>query len=126
MRFMFWVTLTGISLIAGLGFVIYRRLQENYLLLVDLSPMEEAVRRQLYGELHQVIIYMGACTTLFLLLVVLFGLVLSHRAAGPIFHFKRVFDLIGPDTRKHRVHLRKRDEFREVADSFNQMMDRLE
>ena len=125
LRFVFWVTLTGISLIAGLGIMIYRRLAENYALLVDLSPMEDTVRKQLYAELNQVILYMGSCTTIFLLLVILFGVVLSHRSAGPIYHFKRVFDLIGPDSRKHRIHLRKRDEFREVADSFNRMMDRL-
>lgn len=125
LRFLFWITLTGLSLIVGLGVVIYKRLEENYALLVDLSPMEDPVRKQLYDELHQVVIYMGSCTTIFLLLVVIFGLVLSHRSAGPIYHFKRVFDLIGPNARGHRIHLRKRDEFREVADSFNKMMDRL-
>lgn len=125
MRFLFWVTLTGISLISGLGWVMYRRLRENYELLVDLSPMEESVRRLLYNELHGVVVYMGACTVVFLLLVVLFGLVLSHRSAGPIYHFKRVFELIGPTSRGHRIHLRKRDEFRDVAEAFNRMMDRL-
>jgi methyl-accepting chemotaxis protein len=125
LRFIFWLTGTGISLIAGLSWLVYRRIRENYEILVDLSPMDEPVRRQLYSELHQMIIYMGGCTSLFLLIVVVCGLLLSHRAAGPLFQFKRVFDLIGPENRKHRIHLRKRDEFHEVAESFNQMMDRL-
>ena len=48
---------------------------------------------------------------------------LSHRTAGPMYHFNRIFKEIGKGNLAARVHLRKLDHWREMAQSFNDAMD---
>lgn len=52
-------------------------------------------------------------------------IVVSHRTAGPMQHFKRVFREIREGNEYQRVHLRAKDEFQDVAREFNRMMDSL-
>jgi HAMP domain-containing protein len=61
-----------------------------------------------------------------MLVMALMGVLLSHRTAGPLYHFKRVFDEIRSGNPKQRVRLRPKDEFQDVAKSFNDMMDSLQ
>jgi HAMP domain-containing protein len=51
---------------------------------------------------------------------------LTHRAAGSVYHIKRVIDEIRSGNIKELVHLRPKDEFQDVAKSFNQIMDELQ
>jgi methyl-accepting chemotaxis protein len=62
---------------------------------------------------------------LFVIMSVVFAIVLSHRTAGPMFHFKKVFERVRSGERTARINLRPGDDFREVADEFNAMMDTL-
>jgi methyl-accepting chemotaxis protein len=65
--------------------------------------------------------------TLVLGLAVTFGLALfySHFVAGPIYRFQRVLDEIKMGKLDIHVKLRPRDEFKEVADTFNQALSSL-
>ena len=47
----------------------------------------------------------------------------SHRAAGAVTHFRRVFSLVSSGEREARVRLRKRDHFQQAAIEFNTMLD---
>ena len=53
------------------------------------------------------------------------GLVISHRTAGPMFQFMRVFRDIKAGKTETRLSLRPGDDFREVAQAFNEMMDKV-
>lgn len=105
--------------------IIYNYVKENYTFLVDLSPMTDEAKKQLYLELQQLIWILGGSSTFFLIFIIILGLFLSHRTAGPLYHFKRVFDEIASGHQERRVNLRPKDEFLDVAKSFNQMMERL-
>jgi len=105
--------------------VFYTYIKENYAILVDLSPMTDEAKAQLYAELRQIILFLGAGSLLFVLAVAGMALYFSHRSAGPLFQFKRVFDQIRKGQVESRIHLRPRDDFHEVAKSFNEMMDSL-
>ena len=125
-RYVFWITFTGLLLISVNSTVFYLYTKENYTLLVDLSPMTEEVKTHLYTELREIITLLTGFSLLFLSLVVGFAFFLSHKTAGPLYHFKRVFEDVRQGNYHARVHLRPKDDFREVADSFNQMMESLE
>ena len=122
-KYVFWISATGISLILINMGVFYSFIRENYKLLVDMSPMEDTVKAQLYTELNQIIIYLGIFAMFFVVATVLFGIILSHRTVGPMYHFKRVFREISQGKKDARVRLRPKDDFKDVADEFNRMMD---
>jgi len=126
LRYIFWTTLSGLFLIALNAAVFYVFIRENYKVLVDMSPMEDEVKVQLYRELHQVLIWLGSFSLIFLLVASLFGLILSHRSAGPMYHFKKVFGEILAGQHQSRIHLRPKDDFADVAKLCNEMIDHLQ
>jgi methyl-accepting chemotaxis protein len=126
LRYVFWLTSSGFALVALNAVIAYSFIKENYLTLVDLSPMTDEAKTQLYAELRQLTLSLGGLSILFMVIISVMGILLSHRTAGPMYHFKRVFDEIRSGNRKQRVRLRPKDEFQDVAKSFNDMMDSLQ
>jgi nitrogen fixation/metabolism regulation signal transduction histidine kinase len=51
-----------------------------------------------------------------------FGLLYSHRIAGPLFNLKRVMSKIGHGELNSFMHIRATDEFHDVENVFNQMV----
>lgn len=124
--YIFWITITGLLLVALQSVVFYTFTRENYQILVDLSPMTPEAKAQLYSELGRIITILVAGSLIFVLLVAFMGLIFSHRTAGPLYHMRRVFEQIKAGDRSARIHLRPSDHFKDVAESFNEMMDGLE
>lgn len=58
-------------------------------------------------------------------LVVVMGLILSHRIAGPLIRIERIIDEIGRGNFKSRLTLRKNDELKEIAEALNRMSELL-
>lgn len=125
LRYVFWLSGSGLVLVALNGLTFYQHIKENYSILVELSPMTEESKAQLFHELNVIVFKIGSFSALFVLVVGIFGIIYSHRTVGPLYHFKRVFREIAAGNTALRVKLRKKDEFHDVAFEFNQMMDRL-
>ena len=51
------------------------------------------------------------------------GIILTHRTAGPMYHFTRIFEEIEKGNLDARIHLRKKDFWKETAAAFNKAMD---
>lgn len=56
---------------------------------------------------------------IFLILIGLLSLFLSHRIAGPIYRFQEILHEAEKGNFSHSVHLRKTDEFNELSKDFN-------
>lgn len=125
LRYVFWIGATGVSLILLYSGIVYRYVSENYSILVELSPMDAQAKQQLYLELNQLLVKLGVGAFVFLMVCLFLGLILSHRTAGPLYHFKRVFNEIEAGKLGARVRLRPKDDFQDVAEAFNRMMDSL-
>lgn len=125
-RYIFWISITGLLLVVINASIFYFFTRENYALLVDLGPMTAEAKAQLYRELWQIIGYLIIGSFGFLSVVAIVGLIFSHRAAGPIFHFTKVFTEVKNGNTALRIRLRPNDEFKEAAQAFNEMMDSLE
>lgn len=108
------------------GVVFYRHVKENYDTLVKISPMPDESKEQLYKELNDIIMYLSASSAVFLVLVALIGLIYSHRVAGPLFKIKSVCKDICDGNVNARIKLRPNDEFRDVAEQLNKMIDKLQ
>lgn len=106
--------------------IFYSYIKENYAILVELSPMTDAAKAQLYSELRQIVLLLGAGSLVFVSVVSWLALFFTHRSAGPLYQFKKVFEDIRSGKVDARIHLRPWDDFQEVADSFNEMMESLD
>ena len=51
---------------------------------------------------------------------------LSHKIAGPLYHFNKVFKELKEKNLRSRVHLRKLDEAKKLAETFNQTIEELD
>lgn len=122
-KYILWITLTGLILVAFQSLIFYMFTRENYALLVELSPMSDDAKAQLYRELKHILLLLGGGSLAFLSVVAVLGLVFSHRTVGPLYHFKRVFEAVKNGDRSARIRLRPTDDFRDVAQAFNEMMD---
>ncbi len=125
-RYIFWISLSGLLLVICNSTIFYFFTSENYALLVDLSPMTDEAKMQLYKELKQIITLLITGNLAFLVLISIVGLIFSHRAAGPLYHFKRVFRDIKNGNLAARIRLRPHDDFKEVAAEFNEMIEILD
>jgi len=125
LKYVLWLALTGFILFIFYALNIYFHIKENYSILVELSPMTADAKNQLYRELYSLIFKLSMGSIVFVIGVSFIGLVMSHRTAGPLYHFKRVFDSIREGNNDARINLRPKDDFLDVAKSFNDMMDKV-
>lgn len=119
------IVLTGALVLLLNASVFYWFIRENYTLLVDMSPMEDDAKAQLYRELHQTVFALSGISIGFLLVIALLAVILTHRTAGPMYHFRRVFREIQEGKTQARIHLRPHDDFQEVARECNRALDYL-
>ena len=122
---MVWVTLPGITItfasILGLKWSTEKIFRELALSGVLTDQAIEVVAHQMRGTFSTIVF----ATFFFALLIALLGIMLSHRAAGALFHFRTVFQKVRSGDKEARIHLRKYDDFQEVADVANEMLDSL-
>jgi methyl-accepting chemotaxis protein len=59
---------------------------------------------------------------IYLVIVVIVSMVISHRMAGPLFKFEKSAGTVAGGDLTHRVFLRKGDHLVELQDEFNKMM----
>ncbi|OFZ19087.1 MAG: hypothetical protein A2X94_10070 [Bdellovibrionales bacterium GWB1_55_8] len=124
-RYVLMVALSGLSLAALYSWIFYSYTHENYSTLVDLAPMTDEVKAQLYRELWQITLLLGLGSFGFVIVSSFIALVFSHRVAGPLYHFRKIFEEIRSGRTDLRIKLRPDDEFQDVAKSCNEMLDAL-
>ena len=124
-KYVFWVSSTGIILTCINATIIYFFTKENYEFLVEMLEMTEEARGQMYQELYQIIGLLGVSSIVFMIIVSIWGIILSHRVAGPLHKLKMSIENIKNGETDTRVFFRKNDHFQDLAISFNDMMDEL-
>ena len=58
-------------------------------------------------------------------LLLILGIYVSHRIAGPMYRMTKNLNLIGVDNQMDTIQIRKRDQLKEMADAFNHMVHAL-
>jgi methyl-accepting chemotaxis protein len=123
-RFILVLLISCLLPLSILGGIWYHFLDENYKLLIQYGALDPEVEALLRAEFQKIVVIARVLSIGFILLVLLIGTLFSHRIAGPVYALKRTLKdvLSGKET---RLQLRKFDEFREVEEGFNQLIDRL-
>lgn len=124
-RYVLFMVLSSICLVVIYSTLTYHYFRENYTLLVDLSPMTIEAKAVLYAELHAFIMQIGTISILFIIGIGFLGIIVSHKTAGAVFHFNKIFKSILGGNLRARVNLRPGDDFQEEAKNFNLMMDKI-
>lgn len=73
-----------------------------------------------YYELFFVVLLVSAFSTLF---IFIFGLLMGHKIAGPMYRLKIEFESMAKEKRLNKLAFRKGDYFQEVQDSFNNLVE---
>jgi methyl-accepting chemotaxis protein len=119
--------------------LVKRSLQLKYIGMVFLSVLVASliVGGDVYYSLSQVMLtecpsvtdrvvqfnaFIIAKVALYLVLMLLISLYVSHRFAGPIYRFEKSAQAVGSGDLTHRVSLRTGDELMELQEEFNGMV----
>jgi nitrogen fixation/metabolism regulation signal transduction histidine kinase len=120
------ILILGFVCAAANGYLYYAYVDDSYDFILKYSSLPQELIDERHRDLLVFGVSLGLATLLMTLAIVALALVITHRAAGSIYHIKGVIEKIRSGNVKERVHLRKTDEFQDLAKSFNQMMDELQ
>jgi hypothetical protein len=122
-----YLTLLFVSMTVPLilaGFCLYYLI---FTLMAEQIGIPEYVAYNLFPVVKKIntMLLIGA-PPLFLLLIA-WGVVLSHRFAGPVERLEKELESILKDAKyHHRIVLRKHDDIKPVADAINKLLEKLE
>lgn len=111
-----------LSVLCGLAIMTFEltatldELFDNYPVLMQ--PLYDQFLPLAAGFAYKIAIY--------LLLVIIISAILSHKMAGPVYRIEQTCKDIAKGDFSQRVRLRQGDQFTELQDEFNKMMDRVE
>lgn len=124
--------LVSLIVSAGLGCIIfnsilfYAYVVNSYQLILSHSNLPDDLIAERYTELYGIALALGSISLLVVVVVVVWTLYITQRVAGPIFHLQKVIESVKAGHLDDRIHLRAKDEFQDLARSFNEMMDELQ
>ena len=108
------------------GYLYYSYVDGSYAFIFQYSSLSQDLIAQRHRDLLVFGIVLVVASLVVTLILALWALVLTHRAAGAIYHVTRVIEEIRAGDLTQRVHLRKKDEFQGLASAFNRLMDELQ
>lgn len=117
-----YMVLIILSVLCGLAIMTF----ELTATLSDLFDTYPVLVQPIYDEFIPIAASFFYKIAIYLLFVVVISAFLSHKMAGPVYRFEQVCKAIAQGDFSQRVHLRKGDQFMELQDDFNAMMDRVE
>lgn len=122
LRFSFLLALAALSGIVAFAFAAGFLIQENYDLLVQLSPMDDQTKALMTSEFETIVRRLVALSIGFTAFFFILGIFLSHRIAGPLYRFQKHFRDAAKSKGLHEVRLRPKDEFQDLAAAHNEMV----
>ena len=120
------ILILGFVCAAANGYLYYAYVDDSYDFILKYSSLSQELIDARHHDLLVFGVSLGLATLLMTLVIVALALVITHRAAESMDHIRRVIEEIRSGNVKERIHLREKDEFQDLANSFNQMMDELQ
>lgn len=120
------IVASGLLCIGATAFLSYAYVADSYAFIFKHSSLPQDLVTSRYGDLYRFLLSLSLLNGAIVLVVAAWTLIVTHRAAGSIFHIKRVIGEIRAGNAAARVRLRQKDEFQDLAAAFNEMMDELQ
>jgi methyl-accepting chemotaxis protein len=117
-----YMLLIILSVLCGLA-IMTLELTATFNELLDKYPV---LVQPIYDQILPIISSFCYKIAIYVLFVILVSAILSHKMAGPVYRFEQTCKAIAKGDFSQRVRLREGDQFTELQDEFNRMMDRVE
>ena len=108
------------------GYLYNSYVDDSYRFILQYSTLSPDLKEQRHFDLLVFGVALAAASLVITLILAVWALVLTHRAAGAVYAVKKVIGEIRAGDLTRRVRLRKKDEFKDLAAAFNEMMDELQ
>ena len=125
-RLIILIVLLGFVCAVFNGNLYYSYVDDSYDFILKYSSLSQELIDERHRDLLVFGVLLGLATLLITLVIAIWALVVTHRAAGAIYRIKKVMEEIGSGNVKARISLRKKDDFQDLAKAFNQLMDDLQ
>lgn len=106
-----------LALSACLYFLIFTLMAEQF-------ALPEGIYIMLMPVFYKINLFMIIGLPVIFITVFIWGLVVSHRFAGPVERIERDLDEMLAGNREKRIRLRQKDDLTGIAERINQLMDR--
>jgi methyl-accepting chemotaxis protein len=120
------IAATGLLCIGITAFLGHAYVADSYAFIFKHSSLPQDLMDARYSDLYRFLLSLTLLNGVIVLVVAGWTVLVTHRAAGSVFHIKRVIGEIRAGDLAARVRLRQKDEFRDLAHLFNEMMDELQ
>jgi len=124
LRFLAFLVGGSAMQIAVTNLLLYYFLQRNYGLLLKYAALDTQVSQLLSTEFRYIVALITLTFVVFLIGITSLGIIFSHRIAGPLYAIRRTVNAI-LDGKDVKLSFRQGDEFVELIEKFNQMVDTL-
>lgn len=91
--------------------------------LQDIFKDHPILLQRVYEEGPKLIYPLIIKSTIFFALLAMISALLSHRIAGPVYHFEKICREIKQGDKQARIKLRQGDALEDLAEEFNSMLD---
>jgi len=125
-RVVSFIVLAGVLCVGVTAYLCYAYVVDSYDFILRRSSLPQELIDERYRDLLTFLVSLSLVNLLIVAVVAIWALFITHRAAGSVYHMKRVIDEIRAGKVTERIHLREKDEFQGLARSFNAMMDELQ
>ena len=127
LKFSLILTAIGVLVAAIVGVILYGVLVKTQSILIGTGVVTSPeVIDYLMGQRRLYLYSIGSIFVGVTILLMAFGIMLSHRLAGPIFALSRKMNDLAQGNFNAMLKLRKGDEFQDVKDKFNTLVQALQ
>lgn len=120
------ICLAGFLCIGVTGSLYYAYVDDSYDFILRYASLPAEIIDERYRDLYRLWVWLSLLNLLVILVVAAWALIATHRAAGSVYHMNRVILEVSAGNSAARIHLRRKDEFQELAHSLNAMLDELQ
>jgi nitrogen fixation/metabolism regulation signal transduction histidine kinase len=124
-KFVATILISSILIIASYILFFFLYVRPRFEQLIQFAQVSSEISSAMRLEMNAIFQWLVALSLVILMAMLWVAMILSHRAAGPMFRFKKVFEQIRSGDHTARIHLRPKDDFQDVAHEFNTMMDEI-
>lgn len=98
-----------------------------FTLLAEQLGIPESIAYNLFPVIKKINLILAIGLPPLFLILIIWGIALSHRFAGPLERLENELDRISKDNDyKKRIKVRSYDEMKPIADSINKLLDKIE
>ena len=125
-KYALFLTLCGGLIAVLFGAHIFYFLHEYFKVFMPDYQNNPSAIQFVLTEQRSILIYLLILTFLVMSLLFFMGIIITHRIAGPVMVIRKKMEDLCGENFSVRVRLRKGDEFRTLADTFNELAGHLD